>query len=55
MWKAKPVVFLMHTEMGYGVDFMMGTHKWQERLPTMNNYTCYRQIKKQLATINFFI
>jgi len=24
----KPVVILMQTEMGMGVDFMMGTHKW---------------------------
>ncbi|MGL5891590.1 MAG: transketolase, partial [Bacteroidia bacterium] len=26
--KGKPVVILMKTEMGNGVDFMMGTHKW---------------------------
>ncbi|MDQ3191178.1 MAG: transketolase [Bacteroidota bacterium] len=26
--KAKPVMILMQTEMGYGVDFMMGSHKW---------------------------
>ncbi|MFH1319139.1 MAG: transketolase [Bacteroidota bacterium] len=26
--KGKPVMILMHTEMGYGVDFMMGSHKW---------------------------
>lgn len=25
---SKPVVNLMQTEMGYGVDFMMGSHKW---------------------------
>jgi len=24
----KPVIILMHTEMGFGVDFMMGTHEW---------------------------
>jgi transketolase len=24
----KPVVILMKTEMGFGVDFMMGSHKW---------------------------
>ena len=23
-----PVVILMKTDMGYGVDFMAGTHKW---------------------------
>jgi transketolase len=26
--QGKPVVILMKTEMGYPVDFMMGTHKW---------------------------
>ncbi len=26
--RAKPVVILMQTEMGQGVDFMMGTHEW---------------------------
>lgn len=25
---SKPVVILMKTEMGYGVDFMQGTHEW---------------------------
>ena len=29
----KPVVILMHTEMGYGVDFMMGSHKWHGIAP----------------------
>lgn len=29
----KPVCVLMHTEMGYGVDFMMGTHKWHGVAP----------------------
>ncbi len=24
----KPIIVLMHTEMGAGVDFMMGSHKW---------------------------
>ncbi len=31
--KGKPVVILMHTEMGSGVDFMMGTHKWHGVAP----------------------
>lgn len=31
--KGKPVIILMHTEMGYGVDFMMGTHKWHGNAP----------------------
>lgn len=26
--KGKPIVIIMRTEMGQGVDFMMGTHKW---------------------------
>lgn len=29
----KPVVILMKTEMGYGVDFMQGTHKWHGVAP----------------------
>jgi transketolase len=31
--KGKPIVILMKTEMGYGVDFMMGTHKWHGQAP----------------------
>ncbi len=31
--KSKPVVILMKTEMGFGVDFMMGTHKWHGVAP----------------------
>jgi transketolase len=31
--KGKPVVILMRTEMGYGVDFMMGSHKWHGVAP----------------------
>ncbi|TND07491.1 MAG: transketolase, N-terminal subunit [Bacteroidetes bacterium] len=31
--KGKPVVILMKTEMGYGVDFMMGSHKWHGVAP----------------------
>ncbi|TNE52708.1 MAG: transketolase [Bacteroidetes bacterium] len=30
---SKPVVILMKTEMGMGVDFMMGTHKWHGSPP----------------------
>lgn len=29
----KPVVILMHTEMGNGVDFMMNTHAWHGKAP----------------------
>lgn len=31
--KGKPVVLLMKTQMGQGVDFMMGTHKWHGNAP----------------------
>jgi transketolase len=31
--KGKPVMVLLHTEMGCGVDFMMGTHKWHGKAP----------------------
>jgi transketolase len=30
---SKPVVILLHTEMGNGVDFMMNTHKWHGSAP----------------------
>ena len=29
----KPIVILMHTDMGHGVDFMMGSHKWHGVAP----------------------
>jgi transketolase len=31
--QGKPVLNLLHTEMGYGVDFMVGTHKWHGVAP----------------------
>jgi transketolase len=31
--KGKPVMILMNTEMGFGVDFMMGSHKWHGVAP----------------------
>ena len=31
--KQKPVAIILHTEMGNGVDFMMGTHKWHGSAP----------------------
>lgn len=33
LYKGQPVVILMKTEMGMGVDFMMGTHKWHGTPP----------------------
>ncbi|MNT56472.1 transketolase [compost metagenome] len=29
-----PVMVLLHTEMGNGVDFMMGSHKWHGIAPS---------------------
>lgn len=29
----KPIVIIMKTEMGFGVDYMMGTHKWHGVAP----------------------
>ena len=31
--KGKPVCILLYTEMGNGVDFMMGSHKWHGVAP----------------------
>lgn len=31
--KGKPIVILLHTEMGHGVDYMMGTHSWHGKAP----------------------
>lgn len=32
--KGKPVCILLYTEMGNGVDFMMGTHAWHGKFPS---------------------
>jgi len=48
--KGIPIVFLMHTEMGYGVDFMMGTHKWHGTPPNDEQFaTAMAQIKETLG------
>lgn len=31
--KGKPIFIIMHTEMGYPIDFMMGSHKWHGVAP----------------------
>jgi len=31
--KGKPVAIILHTEMGNGIDYMMGTHKWHGSAP----------------------
>ena len=37
--KGKPVVIILHTEMGNGVDYMMGTHKWHGSAPNDEQLT----------------
>ena len=32
--KGKPVMMFMKTQMGYGVDFMVGTHEWHGKAPS---------------------
>nr|MBS0038217.1 transketolase [Saprospiraceae bacterium] len=43
--KGKPVVILMRTDMGFGVDFMQGTHKWHGIAPNDE------QIKEALSQL----
>jgi transketolase len=31
--QGKPIAIILHTEMGNGVDYMMGTHKWHGSAP----------------------
>ena len=48
--KGKPVAFLMHTEMGCGVDFMMGTHKWHGTPPNEEQFkAAIAQIEETLG------
>ncbi|MHC1702715.1 MAG: transketolase [Tenuifilaceae bacterium] len=50
--KGKPVVILMKTEMGMGVDFMMGTHKWHGKSPNEDEFN--RAMAQLPATIGDF-
>lgn len=43
--KGKPVLNLMRTEMGFGVDYMMGSHKWHGVAPNDE------ELKKALAQL----
>lgn len=43
--KGKPIAILMTTEMGAGVDYMMGTHKWHGSAPNAE------QVEKALAQL----
>ncbi|MCK4664677.1 MAG: transketolase [Bacteroidales bacterium] len=48
--KEKPIVILMKTEMGMGVDFMMGTHKWHGVAPNDEQMElALNQIKETLG------
>lgn len=48
--KGKPVVILMKTEMGMGVDFMMGSHKWHGVAPNEEQTTAaLAQLKETLG------
>lgn len=47
--QGKPVCILMHTEMGFGVDFMMGTHKWHGSAP--NDEQAQRALEQLPATL----
>lgn len=41
----KPVVILLHTEMGSGVDYMMGTHAWHGKAPNDEQLeTAFKQL-----------
>lgn len=50
--KGKPIVILMKTEMGMGVDFMMGTHKWHGSPP--NDEQAQRALEQLPETIGDF-
>lgn len=47
--KGKPIVILMKTEMGEGVDFMMGTHKWHGVAP--NDEQCREALSQLEETL----
>lgn len=45
--KGKPILNLMSTQMGYGVDFMVGTHKWHGSAPSNEQLeTALAQLKE---------
>ena len=45
----KPVMILLHTEMGNGVDFMMNTHAWHGKAP--NNEQLENALYQNLMTL----
>lgn len=48
--KGKPVAILMKTEMGMGVDFMMGSHKWHGVAPNAEQtQTALQQLEETIG------
>ena len=47
--KGKPIIIIMHTEMGNGVDYMMGTHKWHGSAP--NDYQLKIALDQNIETL----
>jgi len=48
--KGKPVMILLKTEMGFGVDFMMHSHKWHGVAPNVEQLaTALAQLPSELA------
>ncbi|MBW8361195.1 MAG: transketolase [Kaistella sp.] len=46
----KPVVIILHTEMGFGVDYMMGTHSWHGKAPNDAQLdTAFKQLYLEAA------
>ncbi len=50
--KGRPVMILFHTEMGHGVDFMAGTHKWHGKNPSQEQ--CDEALKQLQETMGDF-
>lgn len=50
--KGKPIVILMKTVMGHGVDYMMGTHKWHGVAP--NEEQCQLALAQLEETLGDF-
>jgi len=50
--EGKPVMILFRTEMGHGVDFMAGTHKWHGKNPSQEQ--CDEAMKQLKETMGDF-
>lgn len=46
----KPVAIILHTEMGFGVDYMMGSHSWHGKAPNNEQLdTAFKQLYLEAA------